>query len=125
MAKILEDSVEEEQVPWREQFDSNKIEVNFFENTLDIRKNAIETYIDYKMEDFKNKEESASEDEEDTITDPSGSEEEETESESDDETVVLVTSCPKCNSKLYRNHKTEKIIKQFDKMMHYRNLIEN
>ena len=121
LAEILDtEEHEDTQTSWREHFEMNKKEIDFNENTLDIRKNAIETYIDYKMESFQTdadvEEEASSSD---TVTNNSDSDE-------DEETIELVSVCPKCgNSKLTRNLKIERIIKLYDQMMHYRNLVES
>lgn len=85
----------------------NKREVDFFSNTLDIRKDAIACYQDYKKEAFSKG----------SITDE---EEESSDSDSEEEDEENRMS----NQQLTRNLHAERIVKLFNEMMVYRNIIE-
>ena len=117
------DTPEGEQLTWKQKFERNKKEIDFFENTLDIRKNAIESYSDYKKDkldyghfemDSSTTEEGQSEDDSDNET-----------SDDDDDVYdgeSLVSECPDCGDQDWRrNAKMERMIELFNKMMEYRN----
>merc|ERR1719384_3018916 len=89
-----------EQKSWRQQFEMNKREVDFFSNTLDIRKDAIACYQDYKKEAFSK----GSITEEEEESDDSDSEEE------DEENRMS-------SQQLTRNLHAERIVKLFNEMM--------
>ena len=104
-----------EQESWRQQFEMNKREVDFFANTLDIRKNAIAHYQDYKKNVFSKG----------SITDDDngGSDESDSEDyngEDEDDTTSLVSA----GQQLTRNLHVERIVKLFNEMLVYRNIIE-
>ena len=91
----------------------NKREVDFFANTLDIRKNAIASYQDYKKEAFSKG--SLTDDDDD------GSYESDPEDDQDnDDTLSLVSA----SQQWTRNLHVERIVKLFNEMMVYRNIIE-
>jgi len=96
-----------EQKSWRQQFEMNKREVDFFSNTLDIRKDAIACYQDYKKEAFSK----GSITEEEEESDDSDSEEENEENRMS-------------SQQLTRNLHAERIVMLFNEMMVYRNIIE-
>ena len=118
--------IQDDEKPWKQEFDEKKKEIDFFSDTLDIRKNAIETYIDYKKESFKNHSDDnsyASKNDEDSNDNDSDSSDED-DDDTDDATICLVTNCPKCGvGKLSRNAKIEKIVKTFQLMMHFRQFL--
>jgi len=118
--------IQDDEKPWKQEFDEKKKEIDFFSDTLDIRKNAIETYIDYKKESFKNHSDDnsyASKNDEDSNDNDSDSSDED-DDDTDDATICLVTNCPKCGvGKLSRNAKIEKIVKTFHLMMQFRQFL--
>ena len=89
----------------------NKRELDFFSNTLNIRKDAIAHYQDYKKEAFSKG--SITDEEE---SDDSDSEEEDV--ENDEHRMVSASQ------QLTRNLHVERIVKLFNEMMVYRNIIE-
>ena len=92
----------------------NKREVDFFANTLDIRKNAIASYQDYKKKAFSKG--SLTDDDDDD-----GSYESDPDDDEDnDDTLSLVSE----SQQWTRNLHVERIVKLFDEMMVYRNIIE-
>jgi len=97
-----------EQKSWRQQFEMNKREVDFFSNTLNIRKDAIAHYQDYKKEAFSKG----------SITDDEESDDSESEEENDEHRMVSASQ------HLTRNLHVERIVKLFNEMMVYRNIIE-
>ena len=105
----------EEQESWRQQFEMNKTEVDFFANTLDIRKNAIAGYQDYKKEAFSK---GSISDEDDS--DESDFEDDADEGDDDDDTLSFMSA----SQQLTRNLHVERIVKIFNEMMIYRNVIE-
>ena len=112
---------EEDLTSWKEKVERNKREINFFENTLDVKKNAIESYSDYKKVPFEScgqsedEENDDSEEDTDTLYDSS---------DEDDESVGQVSRCPECGDRnLRRNTKLERIAELFNKMMEHRNLM--
>ena len=122
---------EKEQESWRQEFENNKREIDFFADTLEIRRDAIQTYIDYKQVDFATNDAKKSNSVgEDSNTDDddydSADEESEEDGSDEDDTIYLVSACPKCgDEKLCRNRSVEKIVKVFQQMMLYRNLLED
>ena len=105
-----------DEISWRQQFENNKKEIDFYKDTLDIRKNAIETYVDYNNEDVCNQDSDGSDESESDETDSC------TNDDDDDETSCSITACPKCGSKIfYRNHNVENVVKLFKQMMIFRN----
>ena len=122
---------EKKQESWRQEFENNKREIDFFADTLEIRRDAIQTYIDYKQVDFASNDTKKSNsigDDSNTDDDDYDSEDEESEEDGSDEddTIYLVSACPKCgDEKLCRNRSVEKIVKVFQQMMLYRNLLED
>ena len=114
------DETEEDLTSWKEKVERNKREIDFFENTLDVRKNAIESYSDYKIpfescSQSEDEEDDDSEDDTDTLYDSS---------DDDDESVYQVSSCPECGDRnIRRNAKLERIAELFNKMMEHRNLL--
>lgn len=91
----------------------NKREVDFFANTLDIRKNAIAHYQDYKKNVFSKG----------SITDDDESDESDSEDyngEEEDDTLSLVSA----RQQLTRNLHVERIVKLFNEMLVYRNIVE-
>ena len=86
----------------------NKRELDFFSNTLDIRKDAIAHYQDYKKEAFSKG----------SITDDEESDDSESEEENDEHRMVSASQ------HLTRNLHVERIVKLFNEMMVYRNIIE-
>ena len=122
---------EKEQESWRQEFENNKREIDFFADTLEIRRDAIQTYIDYKQVDFASHDakksnsvgEDSNTDDDDYDSEDEGSEED---GSDEDDTIYLVSACPKCgDEKLCRNLSVEKIVKVFQQMMLYRNLLED
>ena len=115
------DETEEDLTSWKEKVERNKREIDFFENTLDVRKNAIESYSDYKIpfescSQSEDEEDDDSEDDTDTLYDSSD--------DDDDESVYQVSSCPECGDRnIRRNAKLERIAELFNKMMEHRNLL--
>ena len=103
-----------EQESWRQQFEMNKKEVDFFANTLDIRKNAIARYQDYKKNVFSK----GSITDDDDESDKSDSEYYNGEDEND------TTSLVSARQDLTRNLHVERIVKLFNEMLVYRNIIE-
>ena len=98
---------------------------------MEIRRDAIQTYIDYKQVDFASNDTKKSNSVgEDSNTDDddydSADEESEEDGSDEDDTIYLVSACPKCgDEKLCRNLSVEKIVKVFQQMMLYRNLLED
>ena len=92
----------------------NKKEVDFFANTLDIRKNAIARYQDYKKNVFSK----GSITDDDDESDESDSEYYNGEDEND------TTSLVSARQDLTRNLHVERIVKLFNEMLVYRNIIE-
>ena len=103
-----------EQESWRQQFEMNKREVDFFANTLDIRKNAIAHYQDYKKNVFSKG----------SITDDDDGGSDESDSEDLDEDEDDTTSLVSARQQLTRNLHVERIVKLFNEMLVYRNIIE-
>ena len=106
------------QESWRLQFEMNKREVDFFADTLDIRKDAIASYQDYKKEEFSRG----------SLIEEEGVTETDDESESDDEdldddTISLVSANE--SQSMTRNLHVERIVKLFNEMMVYRSVIED
>ena len=103
---------------WKLAFEQKKREIDFFANTLDIRKNAIESYNDYSKlleeedsDDIENESDCSEVSEEDSST--------VCEEESDEDRGLL--ECPECGSAIIkRNHQAEKISKLFFRMMEFR-----
>ena len=96
----------------------NKREVDFFADTLDIRKDAIASYQDYKKEEFSRG----------SLIEEEGVTETDDESESDDEdldddTISLVSANE--SQSMTRNLHVERIVKLFNEMMVYRSVIED
>ena len=118
-----EDGTDDDPTSWKQKVERNKREIDFFENTLDVRKNAIESYSDYKKVPFESCSQSNSEEEEENEDDS----EDDTlydSSDEDDESVGQVSNCPECGDKnIRRNAKLERIAELFTKMMEYRNLL--
>ena len=119
------DETEDDLTSWKQKVERNKREIDFFENTLDVRKNAIESYSDYKKVPFESCSQSDSEEEEEDDNDS----EDDTDtlydsSDEDDESVGQVSICPECGDRnIRRNAKLERIVELFNKMMEYRNLL--
>ena len=86
----------------------NKRELDFFSNTLNIRKDAIAHYKDYKKEAFSKG----------SITDDEESDDSDSEEENDEHRMVSASQ------HLTRNLHVERIVKLFNEMMVYRNIIE-
>jgi len=112
---------------WRLSMEKKKKELDFFANTLEIRKNAIETYKDYS----KLLEENAEENGKDYLSDDTGVEESEDDTEYDDDTSTetseegCIINCPVCKEPIEeRNLHAEKISKLFFTMMEFRNKME-
>ena len=113
-----------DKISWREQFEHNKKEIDFFTDTLDIRKNAIETYVDYNNMDSKIQEDDDSDSEESDDQDETDEEEGSTEDD-DEETSCSITVCPKCGDKnFFRNHNVENVLKLFKQMMIFRTYLK-
>lgn len=112
LAGANESQTEEKPGAWRQQYEINKREVDFFANTLDIRKNAIASYQDYKKEAFSKG--SLTDDDDDSYeSDPE-------DDEDNDDTLSLVSA----SQQWTRNLHVERIVKLFNEMMVYRNIIE-
>ena len=114
------DETEDDLTSWKQKAELNKRKIDFFENTLDVRKNANESYSDYKKVPFESfsqsedEENDDSEDDTDTLYDSSD----------EDESVDKVSICPECGDRnIRRNVKLERISELFNKMMEYRNLL--
>ena len=100
----------------------NKREVDFFADTLDIRKDAIASYQDYKKEEFSR----GSLIEEEGVTetdDESESDDEDLDEDEDDDTISLVSANE--SQSMTRNLHVERIVKLFNEMMVYRSVIED
>ena len=111
------DGTDDDPLSWRQKFERKKKEIDFFENTLDIRKNAIESYSDYKMNGGNIQIDSSSSEEDDSEGDTDYDS-----SEEDDSSDGLVSDCPQCGARDWRrNDKMEKMIEIFNTMMEYRN----
>jgi len=111
---------------WRLSFDKNKREIDFFANTLEIRKNAIETYTDYSklLGDtmFEQKQERSFDDSDNNEDDNDSSTECETDTDTDTSEDSTTADCPVCNEPIIeRNIQAEKISKLFYSMMEFRN----
>ena len=118
------DSTENDPTSWKQKAERNKREINFFENTLDVRKNVIESYSDYKKEPFESCSQSDSEEEEEEEDDDSEDDTIYDSSDEDDESVGQVSYCPECGDRnIRRNAKMERIADLFKTMMEYRNLL--
>ena len=114
-----------DKISWRQQFENNKKEVDFYTDTLDIRKNAIETYLDYNNEDVQNLENDENDKSSSDDQNESDEDESSTDEEDDEETTCSITACPKCGSKIfYRNHSVENVVKLFKQMMIFRNYLK-
>ena len=112
------DISDDEPLTWKQKFESNKKEIDFFENTLDIRKNAIESYSDYK----KGKADDGHFDMDSSTTEEDQSEDDSEYESSDEDDESLVSECPECgDGDWQRNQKMERMIELFNKMMEYRN----
>ena len=98
----------------------NKREVDFFADTLDIRKDAIASYQDYKKEEFSRG--SLIEEEGVTETD-NESESDDEDLDEDDDTISLVSANE--SQSMTRNLHVERIVKLFNEMMVYRSVIED
>eukprot|EP00092_Neocalanus_flemingeri_P017147 GFUD01018544.1.p1 GENE.GFUD01018544.1~~GFUD01018544.1.p1 ORF type:complete len:417 (-),score=122.09 GFUD01018544.1:341-1591(-) len=109
---------------WKLDFEKKKRKLDFFANTLDIRKDAIGTYADYSklLEENQCREElsnSSDEDDNDSSTEC----EDDTDSETSEDTLIV--DCPVCNQPIMeRNLQAEKISKLFYSMMEFRNKME-
>ena len=110
------------QESWRRQFEMNKREVDFFADTLDIRKDAIASYQDYKKEEFSRgsliEEEGVTETDDESVSDDEDEDEDE-----DDDTISLVSANE--SQSMTRNLHVERIVKLFNEMMVYRSVIED
>lgn len=108
---------------WKLAFEGKKRELDFFANTLEIRKDAIETYKDYSKLIEENIQKEVSEDTEEDDSDSDT----EYEDDTDTETSVgsCIVDCPVCSEPIVeRNLQAEKISKLFFSMMEIRNKME-
>jgi len=112
---------------WKLSMEKKKKELDFFANTLEIRKNAIETYKDYS----KLLEENAEESNKDDLSDDTEVDESDDDTEYDDDTSTAtsedgqIVNCPVCKEPIVeRNLHAEKISKLFFSMMEFRNKME-
>eukprot|EP00090_Calanus_glacialis_P007702 TRINITY_DN16148_c0_g1_i1.p1 TRINITY_DN16148_c0_g1~~TRINITY_DN16148_c0_g1_i1.p1 ORF type:complete len:245 (+),score=76.39 TRINITY_DN16148_c0_g1_i1:84-737(+) len=108
---------------WRLSMEKNKRELDFFANTLNIRKNAIETYKDYSKlleENEKGQEEELSNTSDEDDNDSSTEYEDDTNTETSEDPAIV--DCPVCDLPIVdRNLQAEKISKLFFSMMEFRN----
>ena len=118
------DETVDDPASWKQKAERDKRQIDFFENTLDVRKNAIESYSDYKKIPLKSNSESDSDADEDEEDDDSEHDTVCDSSDEDDESVGQVSSCPECGDRnIRRNAKLERIAQIFKKMMEFRDLL--
>ena len=107
---------------WRLSAEKNKRELDFFANTLNIRKDAIETYKDYSklLEENQKDQEGLSNTSDEDDNDSSPECEDDTDTETSEDAAIV--DCPVCDLPIVdRNLQTEKISKLFFSMMEFRN----
>ena len=112
---------------WKLSMEKNKKELDFFANTLEIRKNAIETYKDYSklIEENAIDEDKSCDDTEVDDTSDDGTEYQDTDTDNETSEDAGIVDCPVCKESIVeRNLQAEKISKLFFSMMEFRNKME-